>query len=150
MRTTKIEWTERTWNPVTGCKKVSEGCRHCYAEMMSRRLFAMGNPKYSNNFISVPKQLVQPLAQLSRDTMFKLIPMFRLTKLPVMLKTSQFVLAVFQLVLKRSSLVELHLVQKYQMLLELVLVYVNQLKNFQVDLKIYVTFHLVKIFLVNF
>ena len=38
MRTTKIEWTERTWNPVTGCHKVSEGCRHCYAEMMTRRL----------------------------------------------------------------------------------------------------------------
>ena len=46
MRTTKIEWTERTWNPVTGCNKISEGCRHCYAEMMTRRLFAMGHPKY--------------------------------------------------------------------------------------------------------
>ena len=62
MRTTKIEWTERTWNPVTGCKKVSEGCRHCYAEMMSRRLFAMGNPKYSNNFIPTehPEDLLEP------------------------------------------------------------------------------------------
>ena len=50
MRTTKIEWTERTWNPVTGCNKVSEGCRHCYAEMMARRLYSMGNPKYKNNF----------------------------------------------------------------------------------------------------
>lgn len=50
MRTTKIEWTERTWNPVTGCNKVSEGCRHCYAEMMSRRLYSMGNQKYKNNF----------------------------------------------------------------------------------------------------
>ena len=52
MRTTKIEWTERTWNPVTGCTKLSEGCAHCYAEVMSRRLCAMGNPKYVNGFKS--------------------------------------------------------------------------------------------------
>lgn len=50
MRTTKIEWTERTWNPVTGCTKQSEGCLHCYAEIMSRRLKAMGNQKYKNGF----------------------------------------------------------------------------------------------------
>ena len=42
MRTTKIEWTERTWNPVTGCTKQSPGCAHCYAETMARRLHAMG------------------------------------------------------------------------------------------------------------
>ena len=52
MRTTKIEWTERTWNPITGCTKLSEGCAHCYAEVMSRRLCAMGNPKYVNGFKS--------------------------------------------------------------------------------------------------
>ena len=50
MRTTKIEWTERTWNPVTGCSKQSAGCAHCYAEVMARRLTAMGNPKYINGF----------------------------------------------------------------------------------------------------
>ena len=50
MRTTKIEWTERTWNPITGCDKISEGCRHCYAELMARRLKAMGQKKYSNGF----------------------------------------------------------------------------------------------------
>ena len=50
MRTTKIEWTERTWNPVTGCTKQSIGCAHCYAEVMARRLTAMGNPKYINGF----------------------------------------------------------------------------------------------------
>lgn len=50
MRTSKIEWTEKTWNPVTGCNKVSEGCEHCYAENMSRRLCAMGNPKYAQGF----------------------------------------------------------------------------------------------------
>lgn len=45
-----IEWTEATWNPVTGCTKVSPGCKHCYAERMSRRLKAMGQPNYANGF----------------------------------------------------------------------------------------------------
>ncbi len=46
----KIEWTEQTWNPVTGCTKVSPGCKHCYAETMARRLHAMGAPGYENGF----------------------------------------------------------------------------------------------------
>lgn len=45
-----IEWTEMTWNPVTGCTKVSEGCRHCYAERLAQRLQAMGNPRYARGF----------------------------------------------------------------------------------------------------
>jgi len=45
-----IEWTEMTWNPVTGCAKVSPGCKHCYAETMTRRLVAMGAPRYRNGF----------------------------------------------------------------------------------------------------
>ncbi len=45
-----IEWTEATWNPTTGCTKVSEGCRHCYAETMAKRLQAMGQPRYGNGF----------------------------------------------------------------------------------------------------
>lgn len=45
-----IEWTENTWNPVTGCTKVSPGCKHCYAERMARRLQAMGQPRYRNGF----------------------------------------------------------------------------------------------------
>lgn len=47
---TKIEWTEMTWNPVTGCTKVSPGCKHCYAETMAKRLKAMGNPRYERGF----------------------------------------------------------------------------------------------------
>ena len=47
---TKIEWTESTWNPVTGCTKVSEGCRHCYAELFARRLKGMGVEKYRAGF----------------------------------------------------------------------------------------------------
>lgn len=45
-----IEWTEHTWNPVTGCTKVSPGCKHCYAETMAKRLEAMGAPGYENGF----------------------------------------------------------------------------------------------------
>lgn len=50
MSTTKIEWTDKTWNPVTGCTKLSAGCAHCYAEIMARRLKAMGVAKYANEF----------------------------------------------------------------------------------------------------
>ena len=45
-----IEWTETTWNPVTGCSKISPGCKHCYAERMAKRLHAMGTAKYRNGF----------------------------------------------------------------------------------------------------
>jgi len=50
MAQSKIEWTEATWNPVTGCTKVSPGCRYCYAETMARRLQAMGQPNYVDGF----------------------------------------------------------------------------------------------------
>jgi len=45
-----IEWTESTWNPLTGCTKISPGCKHCYAERMALRLKAMGQPNYANGF----------------------------------------------------------------------------------------------------
>ena len=59
-----IEWTNWTWNPVTGCTKVSQGCKHCYADRMAKRLKAMGSPRYENGFkltlhpdlIELPKQ----------------------------------------------------------------------------------------------
>lgn len=46
----QIEWTEMTWNPVTGCSKVSQGCKHCYAERMAIRLRAMGAKRYKDGF----------------------------------------------------------------------------------------------------
>ncbi len=63
MRSTKIEWTQRTWNPITGCTKASPGCRNCYAEIMSYRLQAMGNPKYANGFSPTthPEELQIPI-----------------------------------------------------------------------------------------
>lgn len=72
MRTTKIEWTERTWNPVTGCNKVSEGCLHCYAETMTRRLCAMGNWKYVNGFSPTehPEDLQEPYKWKKPSTVF--------------------------------------------------------------------------------
>jgi protein gp37 len=45
-----IEWTEATWNPVTGCTKISPGCQHCYAERLAKRLQAMGQPRYRDGF----------------------------------------------------------------------------------------------------
>jgi len=54
-----IEWTESTWNPVTGCTKISPGCKHCYAERMTRRLQAMGLEKYASGFrVTVHERLL--------------------------------------------------------------------------------------------
>lgn len=50
MAQSSIEWTEMTWNPTTGCTKVSQGCKYCYAEIMSKRLQSMGVDKYKDNF----------------------------------------------------------------------------------------------------
>lgn len=56
----KIEWTEMTWNPVTGCTKVSAGCDHCYAERMAKRLQAMGVDRYRNGFkVTLHEDLVE-------------------------------------------------------------------------------------------
>ena len=59
----RIEWTEQTWNPTTGCTKISPGCKHCYAEVMARRLQAMGASGYENGFnlTILPERLSQPL-----------------------------------------------------------------------------------------
>ncbi len=63
MSDSKIEWTEQTWNPVTGCTKVSPGCKHCYAETMAQRLRAMGATGYHNGFALTlhEERLQQPL-----------------------------------------------------------------------------------------
>ena len=50
MAQSSIEWTEMTWNPTTGCDKVSAGCKYCYAEVMTKRLHAMGIEKYKDGF----------------------------------------------------------------------------------------------------
>lgn len=59
----KIEWTEQTWNPTVGCTKISPGCKHCYAEKMALRLQAMGMRGYENGFglSLMPERLAEPL-----------------------------------------------------------------------------------------
>jgi protein gp37 len=59
-QSTSIEWTQATWNPVTGCTKVSPGCKHCYAARMANRLEAMGQPRYANGFrVTLQHDLVE-------------------------------------------------------------------------------------------
>jgi protein gp37 len=67
-----IEWTESTWNPVTGCTGISPGCDNCYAERMSYRLQAMGQPNYANGFrlTEQPHMLDLPERWASRQTIF--------------------------------------------------------------------------------
>ena len=63
MADSKIEWTDSTWNPITGCTKISPGCKHCYAERMAKRLKAMGQENYQNGFKLTlqPHMLEKPL-----------------------------------------------------------------------------------------
>ncbi len=66
-----IEWTEQTWNPTTGCTKISPGCLNCYAEVMAKRLQAMGTHGYENGFklSLVPTRLNQPVVR-KKPTMY--------------------------------------------------------------------------------
>ena len=61
--TSRIEWTEQTWNPTVGCTKISSGCKHCYAESMAKRLKAMGTPGYEKGFALqiLPQRLQDPI-----------------------------------------------------------------------------------------
>lgn len=67
-----IEWTESTWNPVTGCTKISPGCKYCYAERMANRLQAMGQPNYVNGFeLALHEQVLKlPLQWKKPQTIF--------------------------------------------------------------------------------
>lgn len=72
MAQTNIEWTESTWNPVTGCNKISPGCKNCYAERMAKRLYAMGQKNYRNGFKLTlqPHMLELPLRWKKPQTIF--------------------------------------------------------------------------------
>ena len=67
----KIEWTEKTWNPASGCTKISDGCKNCYAETMAKRLKAMGIKEYENGFAVTlhPSRLREPLER-KKPTMY--------------------------------------------------------------------------------
>lgn len=72
MKTTKIEWTESTWNPITGCTKISSGCKFCYAERMAKRLKAMGSANYEAGFnLTLQDHVVElPLSWKKPQTIF--------------------------------------------------------------------------------
>jgi protein gp37 len=114
----KIEWTDTTWNPVTGCTKISSGCKNCYAERMARRLQAMGQHRYRNGFqVTLHRDLVrQPLGWKKPRTIF-VNSMSDLFHDDIPLEFIQTVFAtmercpqhIFQILTKRSKrLLEIH------------------------------------------
>ncbi len=108
----KIEWTETTWNPVTGCDKVSQGCKFCYAERLAKRLKAMGNHRYQNGFsvtlhedlITLPLKWKQPrviFVNSMSDLFHDKVPYSFIEKIFVtMSETPQHV---YQILTKRSG-----------------------------------------------
>ncbi|MCF0061743.1 phage Gp37/Gp68 family protein [Dyadobacter chenwenxiniae] len=118
MAQSSIEWTEMTWNPTTGCTKISTGCKFCYAEIMSKRLQAMGIEKYKDNFevrthedsLSTPytwKNSKVVFVNSMSDLFHKEIPLNFIKKVfEVMNENPQHV---FQVLTKRADrLLELH------------------------------------------
>lgn len=118
MSQSSIEWTEMTWNPTTGCTKISAGCKYCYAEIMSRRLQAMGVEKYKDNFkvrthenaLSIPytwKYSKVVFVNSMSDLFHKDVPLSFIKKVfTVMNENPQHV---FQVLTKRAKrLFELH------------------------------------------
>ena len=107
-----IEWTESTWNPVTGCKKISPGCEHCYAERMAKRLKAMGQPNYSRGFdlalhekcLDLPLRWKKPqtvFVNSMGDLFLKEVPESFLMKVFEVMKAAHW--HVFQVLTKRSE-----------------------------------------------
>lgn len=118
MAQSNIEWTEMTWNPTTGCDKISAGCKYCYAEVMSRRLKAMGIDKYKDNFelrihedaLLIPYKWKQPkivFVNSMSDLFHKKVPLSFIKKVfEVMNDNPQHI---FQVLTKRAKrLYELH------------------------------------------
>jgi protein gp37 len=113
MAKTKIEWTESTWNPITGCTKISAGCKYCYAEVMTRRLQAMGQKKYVNGFNLTlhPETLKEPytwkkpkviFVNSMSDLFHKDIPIQYITDVFRVMKENPH--HVFQILTKRADL----------------------------------------------
>jgi protein gp37 len=113
MAKTRIEWTEVTWNPTTGCTKISEGCRFCYAEIMSRRLQAMGQPKYKNGFkltlhpntLTIPYTWKKPrivFVNSMSDLFHKNIPLDYIRKVFRVMKDNR--MHTFQVLTKRADI----------------------------------------------
>lgn len=113
MAQSSIEWTDMTWNPTTGCNKISAGCKNCYAEVMTRRLQAMGVEKYDQGFsirthekdLELPYQWKKPrvvFVNSMSDLFHKKVPVSFIQKVfQVMRDNPQHV---FQVLTKRSDL----------------------------------------------
>ncbi|MDD5369412.1 MAG: phage Gp37/Gp68 family protein [Anaerolineaceae bacterium] len=107
-----IEWTESTWNPITGCTKISQGCKHCYAERMAMRLKAMGQHNYSNGFkltlhdhvLQLPLTWKQPqviFVNSMSDLFHEEVPLEFIEKIFNVMKEASW--HTFQILTKRSS-----------------------------------------------
>jgi protein gp37 len=112
MTTTKIEWTEMSWNPLTGCDKISTGCSNCYAERMAKRLQAMGQKNYHNGFkitlhedaLSIPLKWKKPamiFVNSMSDLFHEDVPFSFIRKVFSIMTQAQW--HTFQLLTKRSS-----------------------------------------------
>lgn len=112
MNKSAIEWTETTWNPITGCTKISDGCKNCYAERFAKRLQAMGNRSYRNGFdltlhphlLSKPKDIKKPsliFANSMSDIFHESVPFSYIVSIfDVIHSCPQHI---FQILTKRSS-----------------------------------------------
>lgn len=112
MSTSKIEWTESTWNPLTGCNKISPGCKHCYAERMAKRLKAMGQEKYRNGFtltlhedaLTEPLRLTKPqmiFVNSMSDLFHKDVPLAFIQKIFEVMRQAHW--HTFQVLTKRAE-----------------------------------------------
>lgn len=109
---TKIEWTDTTWNPVTGCTPISDGCKYCYAMRMAKRLKAMGNKRYASGFkVTLHHDLIERPLHWCRSRMVFVNSMSDLFHEEIPLEFIQKVFAtmnqahnhIFQVLTKRSS-----------------------------------------------
>src|SRR5690606_9008147 len=107
-----IEWTESTWNPLTGCTKISPGCKNCYAERLSKRLKAMGQPNYKNGFhltlhdhvLNLPLNWKTPqiiFVNSMSDLFHENVPLEYILKVFEIMEKAEW--HIFQVLTKRSS-----------------------------------------------
>jgi len=117
MAQSSIEWTEMTWNPTTGCNKLSAGCKFCYAEVMSKRLKAMGQEKYKNGFkltlhpdsLDVPYEWKKPktvFVNSMSDLFHKDIPLSYIRKVFRVMNGTEW--NTYQILTKRGEVLAMH------------------------------------------
>ncbi len=121
-KATTIEWTNMTWNPVTGCTKISQGCKHCYAERMAKRLEARGSPRYEHGFqltihadlVDLPRRWRRPrmiFVNSMSDLFHKEVPEEFVARVFDTMERANW--HTFQILTKRSSLMRDFLRRRY-------------------------------------